>query len=230
MIDLKTLTAELGIKTPLEEIEANKIEIITNFLLAEKEHRKQEKIKRLLKASGIRKVKTFEQFDWKFNPKINKQEIMEYLNSPWIDQAYNLVMIGDTGLGKSHIANAFCYEAILKGHTAVAITAHDLISKIGKALNQTSRIDYFSKVRVLAIDELGYVYYKKQETDLLFQVIAKRTEVLPTIITTNLVPKEWGSIFSGSTASAILDRLSFNGKFLTFEGQSYRLLKKYRPK
>jgi len=83
---------------------------------------------------------------------------------------------------------------------------------------------------VLCIDELGYTYHKKEDTDILFQVISKRSEMLPTIVTTNLPPKEWGAIFSGAAASAILDRLSFNGRFITFEGRSYRLLKKYKSK
>ena len=85
-------------------------------------------------------------------------------------------------------------------------------------------------MRVLCIDELGYTYHKKDDTDSIFQIISKRSEILPTIVTTNLLPKEWGSIFSGAAASAILDRLSFNGRFITFEGRSYRLLKKHKPK
>lgn len=228
--NLESLLRELGCKTPAGEIDADSSNTIANFLKMELEYRRQHKIQRLLRLSGIRQVKTFEQFDWHFNPRISKEDILGFVNSPWIENAFNLVLIGDTGLGKSHIAQAACYEAILKGHSTVCITAFDLVSKIQKAFNQAAKIDYYSKVRVLCIDELGYTYHKKEDTDILFQIISKRNEILPTIVTTNLPPKEWGSIFSSTAASAILDRLSFNGRFLTFEGRSYRLLRKHKSK
>jgi len=117
-----------------------------------------------------------------------------------------------------------------RGYSTVRITAFDLVSRINKAFNPASKIEYYAKVKVLCIDELGYTYHKKEDTDILFQVISKRNEVLPTIVTTNLAPKKWGSVFSSTAASAILDRLSFNGRFITFEGRSYRLLKKHKSK
>jgi DNA replication protein DnaC len=230
MNSLEILLKELGCKTPAEDISADQLETITRFLKMEGEYRKQHKIKRLLRLSGIKHVKTLDQFDWHFNPKISKDDIMTFVNSPWIENGFNLLLIGDTGLGKSHIASAICYEAILQGFSTARITAFDLVSKVHKAINSASRIDYYSKVRVLCIDELGYTYHKKEDTDTLFQIISKRNEILPTIVTTNLAPKEWGSIFSATAASAILDRLSFNGRFITFEGRSYRLLKKHKSK
>lgn len=224
--NLEALLKDLGFKIPIDEIESNLHEAISKFLKTEREYRKQYKIKRLLRISGIKQVKSFEQFDWRFNSKIPKEDVLNFKNSSWIENAFNLVCIGDSGLGKSHLAASLCYESILKGYTTVFITAFDLTSKIKKALNPSSKIDYYAKIRVLCLDELGYTYHKKEDTDILFQIISKRTEVLPTIVTTNLAPKDWGTIFTGAAASAILDRLSFNGKFITFEGRSYRLLKK----
>ena len=230
MNDLESLLKELGCKTPPDEISSDRRETILDFLKMEIEYRRQHKIKRLLSLSGIKHVKTLDQFDWHFNPKVSKDDILTFVNSPWIENAFNLVLIGDTGLGKSHIASAFCYEAILQGYPTACITAFDLVSRIQRAYNPASKIDYYAKVRVLCIDELGYTYHKKEDTDILFQIISKRNEILPTIVTTNLAPKEWGSIFSATAASAILDRLSFNGRFITFEGRSYRLLKKHKSK
>jgi DNA replication protein DnaC len=230
MNNLESLLKELGCKTPVGEIDSDSRDGITNFLTMELEYRRQFKIKRLLRLSGIKQVKTLGQFDWHFNPRISKEDILTFVNSPWIEDAFNLVLIGDTGLGKSHIASAICYEAILRGYSTACITAFDLVSRIHKAFNPASRIEYYAKVRVLCIDELGYTYHKKEDTDTLFQIISKRNEILPTIVTTNLAPKEWGSIFSSTAASAILDRLSFNGRFITFEGRSYRLLKKHKSK
>jgi len=230
MMNLETLLKELGFKIPIDEIQPEIHDTIAEFLKTEQEYRKQYKIQRLLRISGIKQVKTLKQFDWHFNPKISKEDILSFNHSAWIENAFNLVLIGDTGLGKSHIASALCYEAILQGFSTAFITAFDLTSKIQKALNSTAKIDYYAKMRVLCIDELGYIYHKKEDTDIIFQIISKRSEILPTIVTTNLPPKEWGSIFSGAAASAILDRLSFNGRFITFEGRSYRLLKKHKLK
>jgi DNA replication protein DnaC len=230
MNELESLLKELGCKTPTGEIPSDQREMVIGFLKMEIEYRRQHKIKRLLSMSGIKHVKTLDQFDWHFNPKISQDDILAFVNSPWVEQAFNLVLIGDTGLGKSHIAASICYEAILRGYPTACITAFDLVSKIHKAYNPSSKIDYYAKIRVLCIDEIGYIYHKKEDTDILFQIISKRNEILPTIVTTNLAPKEWGSIFSATAASAILDRLSFNGRFITFEGRSYRLLKKHKTR
>jgi DNA replication protein DnaC len=230
MDNLESLLKELGCKTPADEIASDRRDTILDFLKMEIEYRRQHKIKRLLRLSGIKHVKTLEQFDWHFNLKISKDDILAFVNSPWIENAFNLVLIGDTGLGKSHIAASICYEAVLQGYPTAFITAFDLVSRIHKAHNPASKIDFYAKLRVLCIDEIGYIYHKKEDTDILFQIISKRNEILPTIVTTNLAPKEWGSIFSATAASAILDRLSFNGRFITFEGRSYRLLKKHKTR
>jgi DNA replication protein DnaC len=91
-----------------------------------------------------------------------------------------------------------------------------------RAKNLYSLIDFYAKVPVLCLDELGYVLPSKEEADAIFQIISKRTEVATTLVTTNLVPSDWGKIFDAVTATAILDRLSMNGRFITFEGRSYR--------
>ena len=145
MNNLEPLLKELGCKTPAEEIASDRRDMILDFLKMESEYRRQHKIKRLLSLSGLKHVKTLDQFDWLFNPKICKEDILTFVNSPWIENAFNLVLIGDTGLGKSHIAAAICYEAILRGYPTACITAFDLVSRIQKAYNPASRIDYYAK-------------------------------------------------------------------------------------
>jgi DNA replication protein DnaC len=85
-----------------------------------------------------------------------------------------------------------------------------------------SLIEYYAKVPLLCLDEVGYVVPTKEQSDAIFQIISKRTEVRTTIVTTNLIPSQWGKIFDSVTASAILDRLSQNGRFIICEGRSYR--------
>ena len=150
-------------------------------------------------------------------------------SADWIGSAQNIVFIGDPGLGKTHIAKALCYDAMMKGESAYFISAFDLIGRIKKSRHPETKVNHYgSNIKVLCIDELGYTQQNKEAGDLLFQIIAKRNENLPTIITTNLAPKHWGSIFTGPAASAILDRLSHNGKFVTVEGPSYRTRKRVK--
>jgi len=98
-MNLEILLKQLGFKTPINEIPPAIHDTIAEFLNTEQEYRKQFKIKSLLRLSGIKQVKTLKQFDWHFNPKINKQDILSFHNSAWIENAFNLVLIGDTGLG-----------------------------------------------------------------------------------------------------------------------------------
>lgn len=228
---LETLLNDLECKTPLDQISEKHHPALIDFLKKEQEWRSQYRLQKLLSLSGIkpRQMRIFDKFDWNFNPKIPKQDVLAFRNSDWISEPKNLVLIGDAGLGKSHIAKALCYDAIMGGHRAYCISVYDLISRIKRSRNPDAKINFFGqKIKVLCLDELGYAYHQKKDVDLIFQIISKRSELLPTIITTNLPPKQWGSIFSGSAASAILDRLSFNGKFITTEGRSYRLRSKIK--
>lgn len=223
---LSLLLQELKFRTTPVEVPTAHHEAVQAFLEKETAARRTCRIHRLLAGSGIAKaqVRTFEDFDWHFNPTAPKEDILKLRNSPWIASAANLVMIGNPGLGKSHLAKAFCYEAILDGHSACFLTAFDLIAKIKRARYPENKINHYAKnIRVLCIDELGYVYHDKYDSDLIYHVISKRAETNPTIITSNLAPKDWGKVLSGAAASAVLDRLSHNGTFLTWEGKSYRL-------
>ena len=147
---------------------------------------------------------------------------MEFVQTQWLKTPCNLVLIGPAGVGKTHLATALCYEAILKGHQTVFLSLFDLTAKLSKAKNPYTLIEHYEKIPILCLDELGYVVPTKEQADWIFQIFSKRAEVTTTLVTTNLVPSQWGKIFDSVTASAILDRLSMNGKFITFEGRSYR--------
>jgi DNA replication protein DnaC len=120
------------------------------------------------------------------------------------------------------LANGLCYEAIQKGIPVTLITCFDLVGKLKNARNRHALIQYYASVKVLCLDELGYVFPSQEEANGIFQIISKRSEIAPTIVTTNLVPSQWGKIFEPATATAILDRLNLKGTFLTLEGKSYR--------
>jgi DNA replication protein DnaC len=185
--------------------------------------RKIRRVKRLLKCSGIKRIKLLEDFDWKANPKLSREEFMSFARSKWIDKAMNLILIGPAGVGKTHLATGLCYKAIQDGHSAAFISSYDLVSRLKKrSQHKDSLIQYYSSLKVFCLDELGYLSASQEEANDIFQIISKRSEIGATLVTTNLVPSQWGKIFEAATATAILDRLNMNGVFLTLEGKSYR--------
>ena len=196
---------------------------ILQRVLAEELHRREQKrLAYLMKCSGIKRVKLLTDFDWTFNPKLPREKFLQFVGTRWLTEPANLLLIGQAGVGKTHLATALCHDALTKGFQTLFLTLFELTAKIAKARNPYNLIEFYSRVPVLCIDELGYVIPSREQADALFQVISRRVEVNSTIVTTNLVPSQWGKVFDATTASAILDRLSHNGTFLTLEGRSYR--------
>jgi DNA replication protein DnaC len=219
---LSELWKEFRLLQSVEEFSEAERTFLERFLREEHQSRERRRIEYLLKMSGIRRPKLFEDFDWTFNPKIPRDKLMEYIQTEFLRKPSNLVLVGAAGVGKTHLATALCHQAVLQGHLTVFITLFDFTAKLARAKSPYSLIDYYAKAPVLCLDELGYVVPTKEQADALFQIISKRTEVRTTIVTTNLIPSQWGKIFDSVTASAILDRLSQNGRFIICEGRSYR--------
>jgi DNA replication protein DnaC len=222
MTTLSELWKSFHLRSDPQALSEQERTFLLRFLSDEARLREQKRIEHLMRMSGINRVKRLSDFDWTFNPKIPKDKIMEFVHTQWLKQPSNLVLIGPAGVGKTHLANALCYEAILQGHPTIFLSLFDLTAKLTKSKNLYSLIDYYAKIPILCLDELGYVVPTKEQADWIFQIFSKRTEVTTTLVTTNLIPSNWGKIFDTVTASAILDRLSMNGKFITFEGRSYR--------
>lgn len=200
----------------------HQIKTILPVLEEEARLRDIRRVQYLLKRSGIKRVKRLDDFDWAFNPKLPRQRIIDFSQSGWITDVRNLVLIGPSGVGKSHMASALCYQTITKGIPTAFISCFDLVNKLKRSRNKITMMQYYATVKVLCLDELGYVFPNPDEANDIFQIISKRSELHPTIVTSNLVPSQWGRIFEPATATAILDRLSLNGSFITCEGRSYR--------
>ena len=222
MTTLNELWRFFKLLSEIESFSDQERTFLLRFLTEESQLREQKRIQHLLRMSGIKRIKRLSDFDWTFNPRIPRDKLMEFVQTQWLKAPCNLVLIGPAGVGKSHLATALCYEAILKGHQTVFLSLFDLTAKLSKAKSPYTLIEHYEKIPILCLDELGYVVPTKEQADWIFQIFSKRAEVTTTLVTTNLVPSQWGKIFDSVTASAILDRLSMNGKFITFEGRSYR--------
>ncbi len=222
MTQIRQIWNELRFASDCSSLTEEQVKAIIPILKDEVSAREVKRIRYLLHRSGIKRIKRLEDFDWKFNPQLPRNEIMGLHQSSWSSEVKNAVLIGPSGVGKSHLASAVCYQAIQKGIPTAFITCFDLVNKLKRSTSKYTMSQYYSTVKLLCLDELGYVFPNQEQANDIFQIISKRSEIASTIVTTNLVPSQWGKIFEAATATAILDRLSLNGRFITCEGRSYR--------
>ncbi len=222
MTPIQQIWEQLKFVSDYSSLTEEQIKTITPVLKEESTAREFKRMRYLLQRSGIKRVKLLEDFDWKFNPKLLRNEIMGFSESNWNTQVKNLVLIGPSGVGKSHLASAICCKAIQKSIPTAFISCFDLVNKLKTSNHKHTMLLYYSTVKLLCLDELGYVFPTQEQANDIFQIISKRSELASTIVTTNLIPSQWGKIFEASTATAILDRLNLNGSFITCEGRSYR--------
>ena len=171
--------------------------------------------------------KELKDFDFSFNPKINKEKILDFKHLRFIENKENILFLGVPGVGKTHLATSIGIEAAKNRKITYFINCHDLILQLKRAKLENrleTRLKFFSKYKVLIIDEVGYLPIDKEGANLLFQLINKRYENSSTIITTNKPFSEWGEVFGDSVlASAILDRLLHHSHVINIIGPSYRL-------
>lgn len=171
--------------------------------------------------------KTLADFDFKFQPSINKSQLLDLESLRFLENKENILFYGPSGVGKTHLAVALGVAAAKKRYLTYFISCHDLIMQLNKAHAENrleSKLKHFSKYKLLIIDEIGYLPIDRQGANLFFQLINKRYEKNSTIITTNQPFSKWGEVFSDITlANAILDRLIHHSSIIKISGQSYRL-------
>ncbi len=171
--------------------------------------------------------KEIEDFDFDYQPSINKQQILELNNLGFISKHENILFVGPSGVGKTHLATSIGITAAKKRYSVYFISCHDLITQLNKAHFENkldARIKHFCRYELLIIDEIGYLPVDKQGANLFFQLIAKRYEKHSTIVTTNQTFNKWGEVFSDNVlANAILDRLLHHSTIINIKGTSYRI-------
>ena len=171
--------------------------------------------------------KEIEDFDFYYQPSINKQQILELNNLGFLSKHENILFVGPSGVGKTHLATSLGITAAKKRYSVYFISCHDLITQLNKAHFENkldARIKHFCRYELLIIDEIGYLPVDKQGANLFFQLIAKRYEKHSTIVTTNQTFNKWGEVFSDNVlANAILDRLLHHSTIINIKGTSYRI-------
>lgn len=214
----------------LETIAAQDISFVDAMLeLTEKEivFKNERASKIQVTISAFPFEKELSDFDFDYQPSINKKEIYDLATLRFLENKENVLFYGNSGVGKSHLAVSLGIAAAKKRYITYFISCHDLIMQLNKAHSENrleSKLKHYAKYRLLIIDEIGYLPIDKQGANLLFQLIARRYEKNSTIITTNQMFSKWGEVFSDPViANALLDRLIHHSHIIKIKGPSYRI-------
>ena len=189
--------------------------------------RERRMVERRIKAAKFPTVKSLDSFDFSAIPKLNKMQVLELTRCEWIDRRENVIALGPSGTGKTHIALGLGLAACQKGLSVGFTTAASLVSEMMEArdVRRLLRVQkQMAGYKLLIIDELGFVPLSKTGAELLFELISQRYERGSTLITSNLPFDEWTETFgSERLTGALLDRLTHHVSILELNGESYRL-------
>lgn len=201
-------------------------EYLLGVLEQEIHQRENNRIQRGIRQAAFPVIKTLENFDFKVIPSLNKPKVLKLMQGEYIRKKENIILVGSSGVGKTHIATALGYEACRQGLRVKFYTAAGLINEL-LAAQQEYRLNRLEKQwlvpHVIIVDELGYVPFSKMGAELLFQFCAARYERGSMIITTNLEFPKWTEVLGDEQmTAALLDRLTHNAHILNINGESYR--------
>ena len=205
--------------TPLESVEI--------FLHAQLELKEERATQIRLKRSFLPPKKTLKEFDFGFQRSITKEQMLRLTDCTWIDEAYNIMLLGPPSVGKSHIATALAYEALERGYSVSFVSLNDLIKQLKTAeiaASSKRRINYYRKSDLIVIDEVGFLPVTNAEANLFFQFVSTMHEKTSLVITSNKGFSEWAGFLGDEViTTAILDRLVFKCEIFNMTGDGYRL-------
>lgn len=202
------------------------LSFLDELLEEEVAQKEQRRIDTLLKLSGLPFTKTIEEFDFSFQPKLDRQQVITLFDLDFVRRKENVIFLGPPGVGKTHLAVSLAVKACRSGMTIFFTTMADLIAKLKKDTDLGNKIrqkSYYRSVLVI-VDEVGYTPVSREECHLFFRFISHRYERASIIITSNKSFTEWAELFHDQViVTAILDRLLHHSIVVNIKGNSYRL-------
>lgn len=193
----------------------------------EVDFKEQNASRSMVKSAAFPFVKELEDFDFDFQPSVNEQEMREFASLGFLEKNENIVFLGPSGVGKTHLATSIGIAAAKKRMSTYFIKCHELLQQLKKARLENrldARMKHFCHYRLLVIDELGYLPIDKEDSNLFFQLVDARYEKKSTIVTTNMNFNEWDGVFYDAVvAGAIMDRVLHHAHVVPISGKSYRL-------
>lgn len=203
------------------------VQFLARLVELEMIDRERRMIERRIKAAEFPAVKSLDSFDFKAIPALNKMQVLELARCEWVDRRENVIALGPSGTGKTHIALGLGLSACQKGLSVSFVTAAALVHELMEARDERRLLRLQKQMvshKLLIIDELGFVPLSKTGAELLFELISQRYERGATLITSNLPFDEWTETFgSERLTGALLDRLTHHVNILEMNGESYRL-------
>ena len=201
-------------------------EFLELLLEDEENNRRENSYKKRYSRAKLPYQKRIEDFDFSFQPSIDRRVINDFATCQFIGQKKNIIFLGEPGVGKSHLSVAIAIKALLKGHRVLFTQVSEMLQSLHQSKADNSyykKLDYYIKPELLVLDELGFKKIPNYSADDFFEVISKRYEKGSVIITTNKSFEEWGDIFSDNIlASAIIDRVVHHSTVIRVNGKSYR--------
>lgn len=199
------------------------------LLVAERESRRARARELFARVAGFPAIKTLDQYDFNFATGAPRKQIMELASLAFIERAENVVFLGPSGVGKTHLAIALGYLATQQGYKTRFFSAADLMLMLEAAQRQGRYSEVMHRAinayKLLVIDEIGYLPMSREQANLFFQVVARRYEHGSMILTSNLTFGSWDAAFAGDgvLTVAMLDRLLHHSIIVNINGESYRL-------
>lgn len=202
-------------------------ELLDALLTYEETRREEKLIEKLLKWAKFPYQKSLAEFDLQEQPSLSKRQLRQLQELTWLDQLYNLILLGPPGVGKTHLAIGLGLEAIQQGHRVSFVTMGELVPMlktedyVKKAQMQMKRI---RQADLVIIDDLMYMAMNDQEANLFFHLINHLYERSSLILTSNKGPEEWGELLGDQgITTAILDRLLHRSEVIHLHGESHRM-------
>lgn len=222
------------IKLHLEEV-ANKVgsdslsftEGLLKLTNYEVDYKESSASQNTVHAAAFPFLKTLSDFDFSFQPSVSEAQMQEFCSLGFMERAENIVFLGSSGVGKTHLATAIGISAAQHHNITYFIKCHDLIQQLKKAKLENrleQRLKHINRYKLLIIDEIGYLPIEKEDANLFFQLIDMRYEKKSIILTTNLNFGDWDKVFYDAVvADAILNRVLHHSHVVSITGDSYRL-------
>jgi len=201
-------------------------QILEQLAQAEIAERSRRSLERRLRLSGFKRFKPMADFEWSWPSKIDRDVIERALTLDFLPEGRNFVLVGRNGLGKTMIAQNICHAAVLAGYSVLFRPAAALLEDLHRQSpdGRRRKLRTYANIGLLCIDEVGYLSFDDKAADLLYEVVNRRYERKPLILTTNRPFKEWNEVFPNATCIVtLLDRLLHHADVTVIEGDSYRV-------